>query len=94
MEDVMWVSTVFTKNRERLITHEAAIEFFNQIVDKAYSQELLSEDYFSVDGTLIQAWAGHKSFVRKVDQLLVLNMTAYNHVCMRDLGEMPLQGEN
>ena len=94
MEGVVWVPTVFTKNRERLVMHEAAIEFFNQIVEQAYSQDLLSGEDFSVDGTLIQAWAGHKSFVRKVDQLLVLNMTAYNHVCMRDLGEMPLQGEN
>jgi uncharacterized Zn-binding protein involved in type VI secretion len=41
------------------------IEFFNQIVQQAQEQELLSGEHFSVDGTLIQAWAGHKSFVRK-----------------------------
>ena len=57
--------TVFSKNRERLIEHDAVIEFFNQIVQQAQEQELLSGAHFSVDGTLIQAWAGHKSFVRK-----------------------------
>lgn len=57
--------TVFSKNRERLIEHDAVIEFFNQIVQQAQEQELLSGEHFSVDGTLIQAWAGHKSFVRK-----------------------------
>jgi len=41
------------------------IEFLNQIVQQAQEQELLSGEHFSVDGTLIQAWAGHKSFVRK-----------------------------
>jgi len=59
------VPTVFSKNRERLIEHDAVIEFFNQIVQQAQEQELLSGEHFSVDGTLIQAWAGHKSFVRK-----------------------------
>ena len=56
---------MFSKNRERLIEHDAVIEFFNQIVQQAQEQELLSGEHFSVDGTLIQAWAGHKSFVRK-----------------------------
>jgi transposase len=65
MDDVVWVPTVFSKNRERLIEHDAVIEFFNQIVQQAQQQELLSGEHFSVDGTLIQAWAGHKSFVSK-----------------------------
>lgn len=65
MDDAVWVPTVFSKNRERLIEHDAVIEFFNQIVEQAQEQELLSGEHFSVDGTLIQAWAGHKSFVRK-----------------------------
>jgi transposase len=65
MDDAVWVPTVFSKNRERLIEHDAVIEFFNQIVQQAQEQELLSGEHFSVDGTLIQAWAGHKSFVRK-----------------------------
>ena len=65
MDDVVWVPTVFTKNRKRLIKHDAVIEFFNEVVKIAGQKELLSGEHFSVDGTLIQAWAGHKSFVRK-----------------------------
>ena len=65
MDDAVWVPSVFSKNRERMIGHDAVIEFFNQIVQQAQEQQLLSGEHFSVDGTLIQAWAGHKSFVRK-----------------------------
>ncbi|OXC80419.1 Mobile element protein [Caballeronia sordidicola] len=62
---MVWVPTVFTKNRERLIMHDAVVEFFNEVVKIAGKKELLSGEHFSVDGTLIQAWAGRKSFVRK-----------------------------
>ena len=65
MDDAVWVPTVFTKNRERLIEHDAVIELFNQVLEMAHERDLLSGEHFSVDGTLIQAWAGHKSFVRK-----------------------------
>ncbi len=65
MDDAVWVPTVFTKNRQRLIEHDAVVELFNQIVAQADERQLLSGEHFSVDGTLIQAWAGHKSFVPK-----------------------------
>lgn len=65
MDDAVWVPTVFTKNRERLIEHDAVIELFNLVLDQADDKGLLSGEHFSVDGTLIQAWAGHKNFVRK-----------------------------
>jgi len=65
MDDVVWVPTVFTKNRERLITHDAVIELFNAVLAIAEKKHWLSGEHFSVDGTLIQAWAGHKSFLRK-----------------------------
>lgn len=65
MDDAVWVPTVFTKNRERLIEHDAVIELFNLVLEQAGHKGLLSGEHFSVDGTLIQAWAGHKSFVRK-----------------------------
>ncbi|MBB3011278.1 transposase [Cupriavidus alkaliphilus] len=65
MDDPVWVPTVFTKNRERLIKHDAVIEFFNEVLAIAQKKNWLSGEHFSVDGTLIQAWAGHKSFVRK-----------------------------
>ena len=65
MDDAVWVPSVFSKNRERLIEHDAVIELFNLVLEQANSQGLLSGEHFSVDGTLIQAWAGHKSLVRK-----------------------------
>ncbi|MDO8774546.1 MAG: IS5 family transposase [Burkholderiaceae bacterium] len=65
MDDAVWVPTVFTKNRERLIEHDAVIELFNLVLEQAGDKGLLCGEHFSVDGTLIQAWAGHKSFVRK-----------------------------
>lgn len=62
MDDSVWVPTVFTKNRERLIRHDAVIELFNAVLAIAEQNQWLSGEHFSVDGTLIQAWAGHKSF--------------------------------
>jgi transposase len=67
MDDAVWVPTVFTKNRGRLIKHDAVIKFFNEVLAIAQQCHLLSGEHFSVDGTLIQAWAGHKSFVPKSD---------------------------
>ena len=65
MDDAVWVPTVFTKNRQRLIEHDAVIELFNEVLAIAQNNDWLSGEHFSVDGTLIQAWAAHKSFVRK-----------------------------
>lgn len=65
MDDAVWVPSVFSKNRERLIEHDAVIELFNQVLEMASEQDLLSGEHFSVDGTLIQAWAGHKSLRTK-----------------------------
>jgi transposase len=65
MDDTVWVPTVFTKNRQRLIEHDAVVAFFNEVLETAGKKNWLSGEHFSVDGTLIQAWAGHKSFVRK-----------------------------
>ncbi|QEO97365.1 transposase [Xanthomonas oryzae pv. oryzicola] len=67
MDDAVWVPTVFSKNRERLIAHDVVVALFNEIVAMADTKGWLSGEHFSVDGTLIQAWAGHKSFVRKDD---------------------------
>jgi len=64
---MMPFGTVFTENRERQIKHDAVIKFFNEVVAIAQERDLLSGEHFSVDGTLIQAWAGHKSFVPKDD---------------------------
>ena len=54
-----------TKNRERLIEHDAIIEPLNQVLVIAIKNGSPSDEHFSVDGTLIQVWAGHKNFARK-----------------------------
>jgi transposase len=65
IDDPVWDATVFTKNRERLLEGEVAEGFFTAVVDQSRAQGLLSDEHFTVDGTLIEAWAGHKSFKRK-----------------------------
>ena len=65
MDDAVWVPTVFSKNRDRLIEHDVVVALFNEVLAQADQEGWLSGEHFSVDGTLIQAWAGHKSFVRK-----------------------------
>ena len=65
IEDTVWNHSVFSKNRDRLIEHDAVTELFNATVEMANERGLLSGEHFSVDGTLIQAWAGHKSLRRK-----------------------------
>jgi transposase len=67
IDDPVWDVTVFTKNRERLLVGELAQGFFTAVVEQAGAQGLLSNEHFTVDGTLIEAWAGHKSFKRKGD---------------------------
>ena len=62
-DEAVWDVTVYTKNRERLLEAEVASEFFVQIVAQARSVGLVSAEHFSVDGTLIEAWAGQKSLV-------------------------------
>lgn len=61
----VWHPTVFTKNRDRLLEGAVAEEFFTQILTQARSRNLLSDEHFTVDGTLIEAWAGQKSFQPK-----------------------------
>ena len=61
----VWHPTVFTKNRDRLLEGAVAEEFFSLIVTQARRRRLLSDEHFTVDGTLIEAWAGQKSFQRK-----------------------------
>ena len=61
----VWYPTVFTKNRDRLLEGAVAEEFFSLIVEQARVKKLLSDEHFTVDGTLIEAWAGQKSFQRR-----------------------------
>ena len=63
MDEPVWTPTVFTKNRDRLLNQETARTFFRHVVERA--QGLMSDEHFTVDGTLIEAWASQKSFQRK-----------------------------
>jgi transposase len=65
IDDAVWDVTVFTKNRERLLAAGVANTLFAEVLAQARSRALLSTEHFTVDGTLIEAWASHKSFKRK-----------------------------
>jgi len=65
MEDPAWDHSTYTKNRDRLIEHEVVRALFERVMQQAKAAQLLSDEHFSVDGTLIRAWASHKSFVPK-----------------------------
>jgi transposase len=62
VDDGVWAPTTFTKNRDRLLDGDIAAEFFDAILLHADRERLLSDDHFTVDGTLLEAWASHKSF--------------------------------
>jgi transposase len=65
MDDDIWDATVFSKNRDRLLEGDIARAFFERVLLHARAQHLLSDEHFTVDGTLIDAWAGQKSFKKK-----------------------------
>jgi transposase len=62
LDDVIWDHSTFSKNRDRLLEHQVVEDFFAEVLRSADSRGLLSGEHFSVDGTLIQAWASQKSF--------------------------------
>src|ERR1700675_2677056 len=63
MDEAVWHHAVFSKNRERLLNEEIAEVFFQRVL--VLAKPYLSDEHFTVDGTLIEAWASHKSFRRK-----------------------------
>jgi transposase len=65
LDDPVWDVTVFTKNRDRLLAGEVAQAFFQAVLAEAQRRQLLSAEHFTVDGTLVRAWAGQKSFQRR-----------------------------
>ena len=65
MDDEVWDHSTFSKNRERLIEADIVEKFFDRIREEAQRQGLLSDEHFTVDGTLIEAWASQKSFKPK-----------------------------
>lgn len=65
MEDVVWDHSTFSKNRDRLLEHDVMPDFFEGVIKIARRRHLISDEHFSVDGSLIDAWASHKSFKRR-----------------------------
>jgi IS5 family transposase len=65
LDEEVWDATTFTKNRDRLLEAEVAKEFLAQVVARARTKGLTSDEHFTVDGTLLEAWAGAKSFQQK-----------------------------
>ena len=65
IEDSVWDHSTFSANRDRLLSHDVIPTLFEEVVELARKKRLLSEEHFSVDGTLIQALASHKSFQKK-----------------------------
>jgi transposase len=68
LDEPVWDVTVFTKNRDRLLDGDVAREFLCEVVKQAQEKNLTSDEHFTVDGTLVEAWASLKSFQRKDDQ--------------------------
>ncbi len=68
MDDPVWSPTTFSKNRDRLLESDIAGAFFDAVLAQARSAGLLSDEHFTVDGTLLEAWASLKSFRRKGDR--------------------------
>jgi transposase len=64
-DDDVWDATVFTKNRDRLLEADVAKEFLVRVVEQARAKDLTSDEHFTVDGTLLEAWASAKSFQPK-----------------------------
>jgi len=67
MDDPVWDASTFSKNRDRLLAGDIAERFLREVIGYAREQGLISDEHFSVDGTLLAAWASQKSFVRKGD---------------------------
>jgi transposase len=65
MDEPVWDVTVFTKNRDRLLDGDVAREFLCEVVKQAQEKKLTSDEHFTVDGTLVEAWASLKSFQQK-----------------------------
>ena len=82
MDAPIWDVTVFTKNRDRFLEGEVAAQFFQAVLGQPEVRALLSDEHFSVDGTLIEAWASMKSFKPKAE-------AATSRRAMRAAGAMP-----
>jgi transposase len=67
VDEPVWDATVYSKNRERLLKGDIAAAFFGAVLEEARNQDLVSDEHFTVDGTLIESWASMKSYQRRED---------------------------
>jgi len=86
MEESAWDATVFSKNRDRLLAGEVSQRLLMAVVEQARAQSLLSEEHFTVDGTLLEAWANRRSFEPK-DPPPTQGTGARGRKCLRDTHE-------
>jgi transposase len=86
IDEEEWDATVFTKNRDRMLDGEVSQGLLKAVVEQAQAQHLLSEEHFTVDGTILEAWASRKSFVAK-DPATVVGTGANGKKCLRDTHE-------
>jgi hypothetical protein len=70
IEDAVWDHPMFSKNRDRLLENEIVEAFVNEVLGVADKRGLLSREHFSVDGTLVQVWASHKSFCHRTARMI------------------------
>lgn len=86
IDEQEWDATVFTKNRDRLLGGEVSQRLLEAVLEQARSKKLLSEEHFTVDGTLLEAWASRNSFVPK-EPATVVGTGARGRKCLRDTHE-------
>ena len=86
IDEEEWDATVFTKNRDRLMQGEIAQRLLEAVLEQARSKNLLSQEHFTVDGTLLEAWASRQSFVPK-EPASVVGTGARGRKCLRDTHE-------
>ena len=84
IDEAVWVPTVFTKNRDRLLNADIATKLMTAILAHEKVAPLLSDDHFSVDGTLVEAWASFKSFKPKAPPAARSLLTAIRRLPLRN----------
>ena len=93
MDDPVWDATTFTKNRDRLLNQKIARSFFHRVVERA--QGLMSDEHFTVDGTLIEGWASQKSFSARTERPTgAARTSAARHAPMTRMRRPPIRTPN
>ena len=82
MDDAVWNHAVFSKNRDRLLTSDVAQRFFAEVNKQA--KRFMSDEHFTVDDTLIQAWASQKNFRARTAQMTAMGQTSMARAAQQD----------